>query len=133
MGEARLGINLDPKTGLDERAVTVLRGIITHVCDGDTIEINEIPVCISALDCPENTTSEGKSATRFAKRFQGKQAICELTGAKTYDKKWDIAQLMTKTLQGLWSRTRLVLIGANMMYGVGIAKSRHFYRQTIYN
>ena len=86
MGEARFGINLDPKTGLDERAVTVLRGVITHVRDGDTIEINEIPVRISALDCPENTTSEGKSATRFAKRFQGKQAICELTGAKTYDR-----------------------------------------------
>ena len=40
--------------------------------------------------------------------------------------KWDIAQLMTKTLQGLWSRTRLVLIGANMMYGVGIVKSSTF-------
>ena len=87
MGEARFGINLDPKTGLDERAVTVLRGVITHVRDGDTLEINEIPVRISALDCPENTTNEGKSATRFAKRFKGKQAICELTGAKTYDRK----------------------------------------------
>ena len=66
---------------MDERAVTVLRGVITHVRDGDTLEIKEIPVRISALDCPENTTNEGKSATRFAKRFKGKQAICELTGA----------------------------------------------------
>ena len=30
---------------------------------------------------------------------------------------------MTKTLHGRWSRTRLVDIGASMMYGVGIAKS----------
>ena len=86
LGELRFGTYTDTKTGLDERAVTVLRGVITHVRDGDTLEINEIPVRISALDCPENTTSEGKSATRFAKRFQGKQAICELTGAKTYDR-----------------------------------------------
>jgi len=86
VGQLGFGNKTDPKTGLDERAVTVLRGVITHVRDGDTIEINEIPVRIAALDCPENATSEGKRATRFAKRFKDKQAICELTGAKTYDR-----------------------------------------------
>ena len=80
------GANADRNTELDERAVTVLRGVITHVRDGDTIEINDIPIRISALDCPENNTNEGKSATRFAKRFKSKQAICKLTGAKTYDR-----------------------------------------------
>ena len=86
VGQLGFGNKTDPKTGLDERAVTVLQGVITHVRDGDTLEINEIPVRISALDCPENTTNSGKSATRFAKRFKNKQAICELTGAKTYDR-----------------------------------------------
>ena len=70
----------------DERAVSVLRGTISHVRDGDTFEINGIPVRISALDCPENSTSSGKKATRFARQFKGKQAVCELTGAKTYDR-----------------------------------------------
>ena len=70
----------------DERAVSVLRGTISHVRDGDTFEINGIPVRISALDCPENSTSSGKRATRFTRQFKGKQAFCELTGAKTYDR-----------------------------------------------
>ena len=70
----------------DERAVSVLRGTISHVRDGDTFEINGIPVRISALDCPENSTSSGKKATNFTRQFKGKQAVCELTGAKTYDR-----------------------------------------------
>ena len=74
----------DSKNGT--RAVSVLKGTITHVRDGDTFEINGIPVRISALDCAENSTPEGKKITRFAKKFLGKQAVCELTGAKTYDR-----------------------------------------------
>ena len=71
---------------IDTRAVSVLKGTITHVRDGDTFEVNGIPVRISALDCAENNTPEGKNITRFAKKFLGKQAVCELTGAKTYDR-----------------------------------------------
>ena len=76
----------DPEIGFDKRAASVLKGTITHVRDGDTFEINGIPVRISALDCAENSTPEGKKITRFAKKFLGKQAVCELTGAKTYDR-----------------------------------------------
>ena len=86
MDEFEFSKNRDPNTGLDKRAVSALRGTITHVRDGDTIEINLIPVRISALDCPENSTREGQKATRFAKQFKGKQSVCELTGAKTYDR-----------------------------------------------
>ena len=71
---------------IDTRAVSVLKGTITHVRDGDTFEINGIPVRISALDCAENSTPEGKNITRFAKKFLGKQAVCELTGVTTYDR-----------------------------------------------
>ena len=78
--------NRDPNIGLDKRAVSALRGTITHVLDGDTFEVNRIPIGIAALDCPENSTSEGQKATRFAKQFKGKQSVCELTGAKTYDR-----------------------------------------------
>ena len=74
------------ETKTDNRAVSVLRGTISHVRDGDTFEINGIPVRISALDCPENSTSTGKKATNFTRQFKGKQAVCELTGAKTYDR-----------------------------------------------
>ena len=70
----------------DYRAVSVLRGKITHIRDGDTFEVNGMPVRISALDCPENSTSSGQKATRFTRKFKGKQAVCELTGAKSYDR-----------------------------------------------
>jgi endonuclease YncB( thermonuclease family) len=35
---------------------SILSGTVTHVRDGDTIEVNGIAVRLSALDCPENDT-----------------------------------------------------------------------------
>ena len=86
--QGRFGRNIleGPDLAIDHRAVSLLRGAITHVRDGDTFEVNGIPVRISALDCAENSTAEGKKITRFAKQFEGKETICELTGAKTYDR-----------------------------------------------
>ena len=84
-----MSVNGDEKTldeKIDSRAVSILNGTITNVRDGDTFEVNGIPVRISALDCPENKTNAGQNATRFAQRFKGRQAVCELTGAKTYDR-----------------------------------------------
>ena len=65
---------------------TILSGTVTHVRDGDTIEVNGVAVRLSALDCPENNTRQGKQATKIAKLFDGSQAMCELTGAKSYDR-----------------------------------------------
>ena len=64
----------------------VLSGTITHVRDGDTIEVNDIPIRLAALDCPEKGTKKGDYASRVAKQFRGLKATCELTGAKTYDR-----------------------------------------------
>ena len=63
-----------------------ISGTITHVRDGDTIEIDGIAIRLAALNCPENDTQKGKYATKVAKQFAGLQALCELTGAKTYDR-----------------------------------------------
>lgn len=98
---------------IDSRAVSVLRGNVTHVRDGDTFEVKGTPVRIAALDCPENSTSSGQKATRWAKKFTGKQAVCELTGAKSYDRVVgycsidgkDFAQLMVENkLCKFWSK-----------------------------
>ena len=62
---------------------TVLTGTVTHVRDGDTIEVNNVPIRLAALDCPERGTRDGDYASLIAKQFQGQQATCELTGAKT--------------------------------------------------
>ena len=64
----------------------ILNGTVTHVRDGDTIEVDGIAIRLSALDCPENGTQKGNQATKIAKQFQGSQAQCELTVAKTYDR-----------------------------------------------
>ena len=64
----------------------VLTGTVTHVRDGDTIEVNNVPIRLAALDCPERGTRDGDYASLIAKQFQGQQATCELTGAKTYER-----------------------------------------------
>ena len=64
----------------------VLNGKITHVRDGDTIEVQGIAIRLSALDCPERGTVGGDHATKLASQFLGLPAKCELTGAKTYDR-----------------------------------------------
>ncbi len=65
---------------------TVLTGAVTHVRDGDTIEVNNVPIRLAALDCPERGTQKGDTASKIAQKFLGSQATCELTGAKTYDR-----------------------------------------------
>ena len=65
---------------------TVLTGTVTHVRDGDTIEVNNVPIRLAALDCTERGTQKGDTASRIAQQFLGSQATCELTGAKTYDR-----------------------------------------------
>ena len=74
------------KTSTMKNSEKILTGTITHVRDGDTFEVNGIPVRLAALDCPENNTKEGQIASQIAKKFKGANAICELTGAKTYDR-----------------------------------------------
>jgi endonuclease YncB( thermonuclease family) len=64
----------------------ILSGIVTHVRDGDTIEVNGVPIRLAALDCPEMDTQPGRYAAKKAKEFAGLEAFCELTGAKTYDR-----------------------------------------------
>ena len=74
------------KTSTMKISKTILKGTITHVRDGDTFEVNDIPIRLAALDCPENDTKEGQIASQIAKKFKGANAVCELTGAKTYDR-----------------------------------------------
>ena len=73
------------ETNLKAKA-KLLNGKITHVRDGDTIEVQDIAIRLSALDCPERGTVEGDHATKLALQFLGLPAKCELTGAKTYDR-----------------------------------------------
>ena len=68
------------------KAGTKLTGTVTHVRDGDTVEVNGIPIRLAALDCPEKGTQKGDYATKIAKQFKGLKMTCELTGARTHDR-----------------------------------------------
>lgn len=64
-----------------------LRGDVTHVRDGDTIEVAGTPVRIANLDCAEMDTNEGQGARTFMIDLtRGQTVACELEGRKSYDR-----------------------------------------------
>lgn len=65
----------------------VLRGIVTHIRDGDTIEVARVPVRFSRLDCAELGTDEGERAKRrMVELANGKAVVCRLSGRQSYDR-----------------------------------------------
>ena len=74
-----------PVVSKETKEGTVLSGKVTHVRDGDTITVNNVPIRLAALDCPERGAQKGDTAARIAQQFLGSQAVCELTEAKAYD------------------------------------------------
>ena len=64
-----------------------LQGRVTHVRDGDTIEVAGKPIRIASLDCAESGTLAGEAATRrMTGLVAGQQMSCNLTGARSYDR-----------------------------------------------
>ena len=60
-------------------------GRVTHVRDGDTIEVDGRPIRIAALDCAESGTMAGEAATRRMKALvSGGRLNCSLTGERSY-------------------------------------------------
>ena len=83
------------------------QGRVTHVRNGDTIEVAGRPIRISALDCAESGTLAGEAATRRMKSLVARQQMnCSLTGERSYDR-WigscslpdgrDIAEVMIRS------------------------------------
>ena len=65
---------------------STIEGTVTHVRDGDTIEVDGTAIRLAALNCPEKGNVKGDKATKLAEQFEGSIAKCQLTGAKTYDR-----------------------------------------------
>ncbi len=64
-----------------------LSGRVTHVRDGDTIEVSGVPIRFARLDCAELGTAAGQSAKqRMTVLTRGKRAECTLTGRRSYDR-----------------------------------------------
>ena len=64
-----------------------IEGAVSHVRDGDTIEIGGVAVRLANLDCAERDTEAGQAASeRMARLVQGETVTCELEGRQSYDR-----------------------------------------------
>ena len=65
----------------------VLTGRVSHIRDGDTLEIGGVPVRFTDLDCPELGTSAGETAKQhLVWAARGRALSCRLTGEMSYDR-----------------------------------------------
>ena len=65
----------------------LLEGQVTHVRDGDTIEIAGIPVRLSGVTADELGTPRGEAAASFMRDMvRGGIAVCDLSGEVTHDR-----------------------------------------------
>ena len=66
---------------------TTLTGTVSHVRDGDTIEVGKIPIRLNGVSAPELKEPLGPQSKQFMRDLvDGKSVSCELIGAKTYDR-----------------------------------------------
>lgn len=64
-----------------------LEGTVTHVRDGDTIEIGGTAVRLSGLHAPEMDEAGGREARAFmVELVKGKRVQCRLEGRRSYDR-----------------------------------------------
>ncbi len=66
---------------------TILTGTVTHVRDGDTIEVGNIPIRLNGVSAPELKEPLGPQSKQFMRDLVLSEAVnCELNGKKTYDR-----------------------------------------------
>ena len=71
-----------------------IQGRVTHVRDGDTIEVEGVPIRFGSLDCAERDTREGQRATaRMRSLISGETLTCHLNGRSSYDRRIGSCQL----------------------------------------
>ncbi len=68
-------------------AQDTLTGMVTHVRDGDTIEVGDVPVRLDGVAAPELNERHGQAAKEFMVRFVARKTVrCELNGERSYDR-----------------------------------------------
>jgi len=64
-----------------------IAGIVTHVRDGDTIEVDGQAIRLNGLHAPELGDPLGSQARDFiAAMVSGREVTCELNGERSYDR-----------------------------------------------
>jgi len=78
------GISIFPGAASAE---TEVRGVVTHVRDGDTVKIGPIIIRLEGVSAPELKERMGKKAKLFMQELVlNKKITCRLNGKKTYDR-----------------------------------------------
>lgn len=68
-------------------AQSEVSGNVTHVRDGDTIEVSGVPIRFDGVSAPELDEPYGEQSKNAMRGLvAGQQVRCKLTGAKTYDR-----------------------------------------------
>ena len=76
-----------------------LRGVVSHVRDGDTIEVENIPIRLNGVSAPELDEPLGQASKTYMQELVlGKSVYCELNGEKTYDRFVGICYLNDKDI-----------------------------------
>ncbi len=77
-----------PVLALDAWAENItLEGIVSHVRDGDTIELGPIAVRLQGIAAPEGNEPGGDIATNAMRDLVlGKELRCDLTGDRSHDR-----------------------------------------------
>lgn len=82
---AALSLLLAPALALAQE--TTITGPVTHVRDGDTIEVNGIAVRLNGVSAPESRQPFGPDATAFMGWLvMQKNVTCELNGERNRDR-----------------------------------------------
>ena len=64
-----------------------ITGTVTHVRDGDTIEVADVPVRLNGVAAPELNERFGRESKSFMTRLvSGKTVRCELNGERSFDR-----------------------------------------------
>ena len=65
----------------------LVEGGVSHIRDGDTLEVARVPIRFQKLDCAERGTIAGDAATRRMRQLvRGQRLSCDLTGRLSYDR-----------------------------------------------
>ncbi|WP_417809982.1 thermonuclease family protein [Thioclava sp.] len=68
-------------------AMREITGAVTHVRDGDTIEVSGVPIRFSSLNCAELGTPAGERAKKaMLGLVSGRELSCYLNGSRSYDR-----------------------------------------------
>jgi micrococcal nuclease len=81
---------------------------VTHVRDGDTIEVGGLPIRLQGLAAPEGDEPGGDEATEaMVEMVLGRELRCELDSERTYDRCVGIYYLEGRDISGIMVRRGL--------------------------